>query len=125
MKTNSESNLQYIQRTFDAVLLRERNSQAFDAMEAKIAFRDSAGLAQVSDLEAAQYVWRPIHRRTYVAFSGARGSVARIPGREYGQLAYIVISPFMYGNQWEVGPEWFTRDGALAFLHFLQRKHIV
>jgi len=113
MKTNSESNAQYLQRTFDLVQLRERNSAEWSRFETGLQTADSFVSARYSDQEVTSV---PVSRSLFLAYQHEKGAVCRIPGRQYGDKAYVVVSNMQNGFRYQKGPEWYTLDGAKSTL---------
>jgi len=113
MKTNSESSGQYLSRVFDVVQLRERNFQEWNRHEHAIAQKDSFKHATYSQTSPDT---KPVTRTLYHAWTHPCGAVCRIPGRQYGESAYVVVTNQRAVGRLQIGPEWFTLDGAKAAL---------
>jgi len=113
MKTNSESNAQYLQRTFDLVQLRERNFAEWNKLESGLHTADSFVAARHADQEVTSNL---VSRSLFLAYQHDKGAVCRIPGRQYGDKAYVVVTNMQNGFRYQKGPEWYTLDGAKATL---------
>lgn len=119
MKSNSESQAQYLGKLFDLVLLRERNLKAWQNYEHDLACKDSFLQAFHSDKQPDTKL---VSRSLFLAFSHKCGAVCRIPGRQYGDLAYCVVTNQRTNGRIQIGPEWYTLDGAkTALLNYVKK----